>query len=56
MLPRLESMAIMRRMPKGCTPEPAGASVPRMMRSILEFAGGVQGQQGGALVAVVDDL
>ena len=32
MLPRLESRAIMRKIPRGCTPEPAGPSVPRITR------------------------
>ena len=31
--PKLDSMAITRRMPSGCTPDPAGESVPRMTRS-----------------------
>ena len=32
MLARLDSSAIIRRMPSGCTPEPAGPSVPRITR------------------------
>ena len=32
MLARLDSSAIRRRMPSGCTPEPAGPSVPRITR------------------------
>ena len=31
--PNDDSMEIMRRMPSGWTPDPAGASVPRMTRS-----------------------
>ena len=47
----------MRKMPSGCTPEPAGASVPRMTRlQVAHLARDAQREQRRALVAVVNQL
>ena len=55
--PSEDSSDTMRRMPSGCTPEPAGASVPRMTRcEIAHLARGAQREQRRALVAVVNQL